>query len=223
MADPKSLLEQARQDYQERLAKVGPDAPSTKALKERLAALEKRARMKSEAARPKNAKKIPPERKLSPRSGPWTKYFSHTRDDGLGRPGFYVRDSRDWLFTYDGYLGGHHLLDDIIYICGINRFPERSQGADSPLNIANREVFFAFLDGGLEMFEGNYLFGDRGQGAYIRGFAAFRWMLFQLGVPQPRRFRSERVKLDLCRLEEQLQVSRLPFVNIDRSKPNSRQ
>jgi hypothetical protein len=35
------------------------------------------------------------------------------------------------------------------------------------------------------------MFGTPGHGAFVLGFKAFRWLLGQLGVKQPRRFKNE--------------------------------
>jgi hypothetical protein len=50
---------------------------------------------------------------------------------------------------------------------------------------------YNFEDGGLEVYSGNYLFGSPGHGAFVIGFNAFRWLLDQLGIKQPRRFKNE--------------------------------
>ena len=50
---------------------------------------------------------------------------------------------------------------------------------------------YNFEDGGLEVYSGNYLFGSPGHGAFVVGFNAFRWLLDQLGIKQPRRFKNE--------------------------------
>lgn len=149
----------------------------------------------------------------------WSEYFRHVQEDGLGRASFYLKDSRSWLFTYDGYMGGHDLLDEVLSICQKKAFPKKKQGSDSPLNISNRETFFAFLDGGIEVFEGNYFFGERAQGAYIRGFNAFRWILCELGIPQPRKFKKKDTKRSCEELKGMLDVAALPFVAIGRSRP----
>ena len=48
-------------------------------------------------------------------------------------------------------------------------------------------------DGGFEIYSGNYFFhsGLPGHGAFVVGFKAFRWLLGQLGIKQPRRFKNE--------------------------------
>jgi hypothetical protein len=48
-----------------------------------------------------------------------------------------------------------------------------------------------FDDGGFAIYSGNYFFGSPGHGAFVLGFKAFRWLLGQLGVKQPRRFKNE--------------------------------
>jgi hypothetical protein len=50
---------------------------------------------------------------------------------------------------------------------------------------------YHFEDGGFEIYSGNYFFGPPGHGAFVVGFKAFRWLLNQLGIKQPRRFKNE--------------------------------
>jgi hypothetical protein len=52
-----------------------------------------------------------------------------------------------------------------------------------------------FEDGGLKIYAGNYFFESPGHGAFVVGFDAFRWLLNQLGIKQPRRFRNEWIKV----------------------------
>jgi hypothetical protein len=59
------------------------------------------------------------------------------------------------------------------------------------MNVANCEYEYHFDDGGFVIYSGNYFFGTPGQGAFVLGFKAFRWLLGQLGVKQPRRFKNE--------------------------------
>jgi len=149
----------------------------------------------------------------------WSDLFRRVRNDGLDRPSFYLKGSREWLYTYDGYMGGMETLDEILELCERRKFVTRRTGSDSPMGISTHETFIAFLDGGLEIFEGNSLFVDPSQGAYVRGFNALRWLLCQLGIPQPRRLKGEEVRPDCDRLEALLEVAALPFVNTERSKP----
>jgi hypothetical protein len=43
---------------------------------------------------------------------------------------------------------------------------------------------------GFEVYSGNYM-GSSGHGAFVVGFKSFRWLLDQLEVQQPRRFKHE--------------------------------
>jgi hypothetical protein len=66
-------------------------------------------------------------------------------------------------------------------------------GSDSPLNISTHEIHCAFLDGGFDVYGGNYMSfgGTWSQGASVHGTVAFRWLLWRLGYEQPRRFAEE--------------------------------
>jgi hypothetical protein len=72
-------------------------------------------------------------------------------------------------------------------------------GEDSPLNISSFEYLYFFPDsrediieeGYLRIYCGNYFYGTPRHGAFVEGFAAFRWLLSQLGIDQPRRFKNE--------------------------------
>ena len=61
------------------------------------------------------------------------------------------------------------------------------------MNVANYEYVYHFEDGGFEIYSGNCFFhsGPPGNGAFVVGFKAFRWLLNQLGARQPRRFKNE--------------------------------
>lgn len=64
-------------------------------------------------------------------------------------------------------------------------------GKDSPMNVSSFRYIYAFENGGFGIYSGNYLFHPPGQGAFVVGFKAFRWLLNQLGIKQPRRFKNE--------------------------------
>jgi hypothetical protein len=68
------------------------------------------------------------------------------------------------------------------------------------------EYAYRFEDGGFEIYGGNYFFhdGPPGHGAFVLGFKAFRWLLNQVGIKQPRRFKNE--------LPTDFTVSTLPHV-----------
>jgi len=154
------------------------------------------------------------------RMSKWSTHFRRTKNDALNRPSFYLKGSRSWLFSHDGYFGGDELLDDVISICENHKFTKRNLGHDSPVGVADYQTFYAFLDGGVDIFSGNYFFGEPGQGAYVRGFRALRWMLHQLNLSQPRKLKDESLVLGPEELNECLHISALPFVAISRSRSN---
>ena len=67
----------------------------------------------------------------------------------------------------------------------------RASEEDSPMNVSSYRYSYRFEDGGLEIYAGNYFFGSPGHGAFIVGFKAFRWLLDQLGIKQPPKFKKK--------------------------------
>jgi hypothetical protein len=59
------------------------------------------------------------------------------------------------------------------------------------MNVRNTEYLYYFEDGGFEIYSGDYFFGPPAHGAFVLGFKAFRWLLNQLGIKEPRRFKNE--------------------------------
>ena len=110
------------------------------------------------------------------------------RDDG--KPRFSLTGAKSYLYSYDGYLGGYQKLDRIAKLLKKNGIECHSSGSDSPLNVADYKDRYDFEDGGFEVYSGNYM-GSSGHGAFVVGFKSFRWLLDQLEVQQPRRFKHE--------------------------------
>jgi hypothetical protein len=74
---------------------------------------------------------------------------------------------------------------------------------------------YHFEDGGFAIYSGNYLFGTPGHGAFVLGFKAFCWLLGQLEVKQPRRFKNEISPLTLASCV-QIEANKIPgTVGID--------
>jgi hypothetical protein len=121
----------------------------------------------------------------------WNDLFGRTTDRKNGTPRFSLKGAKSYLYEYDGYSGGHPELDRIIELLKSNCVRCDLSGADSPMNVANFEYEYHFDDGGFVIYSGNYFFGTPGQGAFVLGFKAFRWLLGQLGIKQPRRFKNE--------------------------------
>jgi hypothetical protein len=124
-------------------------------------------------------------------SSKWSELFGRSTDRADGTPRFSLKGAKSYLYEYDGYLRGHPELDRIIKLFKSNCIKCGVLGADSPMNVANFEYEYHFDDGGFAIYSGNYFFGTPGQGAFVLGFKAFRWLLGQLGVKQPRRFKNE--------------------------------
>ena len=127
-----------------------------------------------------------------PVSDKWTDLFCRVADRDANTPRFSLIGSKGYLYGFDGYFGGHEELDQIMKILEKNGIKRHSSGSYNPASsVSTYEWVYNFEDGGLEIYSGNYLFHPHGQGAFIVGFKAFRWLLDQLGIKQPRRFKNE--------------------------------
>jgi hypothetical protein len=107
----------------------------------------------------------------------WADLFCRTTDRKDGTPRFSLKGAKGYLFEYEGYSGGHQELDRIIKLLKSKCIRCDVSGADSPMNVANFEYEYHFDDGGFVIYSGNYFFGTPGQGAFVLGFKAFRWLL----------------------------------------------
>ena len=118
--------------------------------------------------------------------------FCRVADRDANTPRFSLIGSKGYLYGFDGYFGGHEELDQIMKILEKNGIKRNSSGSYNPASsVSTYEWVYNFQDGGFEIYSGNYLFHPPGQGAFIVGFKAFRWLLDQLGIKQPRRFKNE--------------------------------
>jgi hypothetical protein len=137
-------------------------------------------------------------------SNKWTDLFCRTTDREDGTPRFSLKGAKSYLYEYAGYSGGHKELDRIIKLFKSIGIKCHVSGSDSPMNVRDTQDVYRFEDGGFEIYSGNYFFGEPRQGAFVVGFKAFRWLLNQLGVKQPRRFKNE--------ISSEFTVSTLPHV-----------
>jgi hypothetical protein len=107
----------------------------------------------------------------------WDDLFCRTSDRKDGTPRFSLKGAKGYLYEYEGYSRGHKELDRIIKLLKSKCIRCDVSGADSPMNVANFEYEYHFDDGGFVIYSGNYFFGTPGQGAFVLGFKAFRWLL----------------------------------------------
>ena len=121
----------------------------------------------------------------------WTDYFRRAKGDEYGPVRFYVRGSNSYHYSDCGYTGGHDETDRLVERCKSERFPCKRVSSGSPANVSSYETYYRFLDGGMALYSGNYLFCEPGQGTYLYGFRALRWALDQLRCPQPRKLKGE--------------------------------
>jgi hypothetical protein len=125
----------------------------------------------------------------------WSDLFSRLANAEDGTPRFSIRGGEKYLFyEYDGYSGGHAILDKIIGILEPAGIDSSTTGSDSAFNVSSYETDYDFLDGGLRINSGNAFFDSPKHGAYVFGFRALRWIIDKLHLPQPRRFKRERWK-----------------------------
>jgi hypothetical protein len=122
----------------------------------------------------------------------WSDIFCRVANRGDGTPRFSIKGAKGFLFEYDGYSGGHEKLDGIIKLLETKGIKcDVSESSSPGLNVASFEYIYYFEDGGLEIDSGNHFCGPPGHGAFVFGFDAFRWLLDQLDLKQPRRFKNE--------------------------------
>ena len=125
----------------------------------------------------------------------WSDLFCRVANRDDGTPRFSLIGAKGYLYSDLGYLRGHEELDRIIKLLEKKGIKCHVSESSSPgLDVASFEYLYNFEDGGLEVYSGNYLFGSPGHGAFVIGFNAFRWLLDQLGIKQPRRFKYEVMK-----------------------------
>ena len=137
--------------------------------------------------------------KLKAVSTQWSEVFCRVANLDDGTPRFSIKGAKGFLFEYDGYSGGHQELDQTIELLKKHGQTCHVSGNDSSLNVSSFEYLYFFPDsredvceeGCLRIYCGNYFFGPPGHGAFVEGFTAFRWLLDQLGIKQPRRFKNE--------------------------------
>jgi hypothetical protein len=129
----------------------------------------------------------------------WTDLFCRVTNLYDGTPRFSIIGAKGYLYEYDGYSGGHEVLDQTIEILEKHGKTCHASEEDSSLNVSSFEYLYFFPDsredaceeGCLRIYCGNYFFGTPGHGAFVEGFTAFRWLLNELGIEQPRRFKNE--------------------------------
>jgi hypothetical protein len=122
----------------------------------------------------------------------WSDIFCRVANRDDGTPRFSLIGAKGYLYSGLGYSGGHEELDRIIKILNKEGIKCYASESSSPgLNVASFEYTYGFEDGGLEIYSGNHFCGPPGHGAFAVGFDAFRWLLDQLGIRQPRRFKNE--------------------------------
>lgn len=78
----------------------------------------------------------------------------------------------------------------LIQTCRRLELPYTEEESDSPVNAIATIRTFPFLDGGLISREGNYFVGLKG--TWIIGIRAVRFVCYEVGIHQPRRFRGEK-------------------------------
>ena len=128
-------------------------------------------------------------KKPTPGTTTWRTWFVSSKRLATQRPVFELKDTHADLDSYDGYLGGHPVLDRLIERCRAAGFKERHLSSDSPFNVATYETIYECFDGGLLIYAGNYDSEDNDEkpiGAFVIGNEAFNWALSQL-VLEPRR------------------------------------
>ena len=91
------------------------------------------------------------------------------------------------------YYGGKYPTNwkRLLQACRRMELPYEETESDSPVNAVAIYRTFPFLDGGFISREGNYFHGLKG--AWVLGRKALRFVCYEIGVKQPRRFPDESV------------------------------
>ncbi len=122
-------------------------------------------------------------------SDSWSSRFRRIRNHPSGLPRFFLCYSHYDLWEMDGYSGGNADLDGLLALFGIFGFEGEKWGSSSPANASDHNLRLWFLDGGVRIYSGNYIPGKHG--VYVMGFLALRFLVWHLGLKQPRRFKGE--------------------------------
>jgi hypothetical protein len=109
--------------------------------------------------------------------GKWSDLFSRLADAQEGTPRFSIRGCPKHLFyDYDGYSGGHEIVDKIIALLESHGIDPCTTGSDSPLNVSSYETDYDFEDDGLHIYPGN---------AFVEDNARTYWLSERLAEAQP--------------------------------------
>ncbi len=118
----------------------------------------------------------------------WTDVF---RRSSLGPQIYFVKGSQWVRFpTYGDSLNSECEHWDRVYkTCVRLEVPYREICSSSPVNATGLNQDFAFLDGGVVSRFGNYWVGRKG--AWVVGRQTLRLTCYEMGIPQPKRWRGE--------------------------------
>ncbi len=120
----------------------------------------------------------------------WTDVFSRSN---LGPKIYFVIGSRSLFpFTYYNDPKSEDALNWEKVLKSIRRLelPSEESHSSSPVNADAIYCDYVFLDGGFVSREGNYFCGLKG--AWIIGRKALRFVCYEMGLDQPRRWKGER-------------------------------
>jgi hypothetical protein len=123
----------------------------------------------------------------------WTDLFTRIKDSPSGQPRFSLEGVRSHLLAFDGYRRGNFKpLDDILGVLESERIIPITEDSETPGHrVRTHRWNYVFEDGGFEVCAGNHTRRKPGQGAFVTGFKAFRWLLSKLGLKQPGVLRGE--------------------------------
>ena len=103
---------------------------------------------------------------------------------------YFMKGSRRlYRDDYHGYSDYIVYWTKLIETCRQLRLPSEEMEWATPVNPTQIIRNFPFLDGGVVSRGGNYFVGSKG--TWVTGQQAFRFVCYELGLRQPRRFKGE--------------------------------
>jgi hypothetical protein len=122
----------------------------------------------------------------------WTKYFSEPAANPVEIQTFPIKRCRKFLDQPGGYRSGHKIIDTLLTYLSESYCSPLTRLIPIPGHSSAQILLeYRFLDGGLFLLSGDTALKKNSNRAYVYGVGAFRWLLFQLNLTQPKLFPPE--------------------------------